>query len=372
MKPQPCNLVSECDQFLAMSVLQWQAELGRHDLPWQNTHDPYPVWLSEIMLQQTQVVTVLGYFERFLARFSSVAALAQATQDDVLSVWAGLGYYSRARNLHCCAQQVLHLHDGMFPRTAQQLQTLPGIGRSTASAIAALCFGERVAILDGNVKRVLTRYLGFSADLAQASNERRLWDTATQHLPIDGIHQSMVGYTQGMMDLGATVCTAKTPKCSICPLASRCVAKQLDQPECFPVKTKKLKRHAQTIWLLMATTCEGAVWLNRRPIPGVWAGLHCLPMFEDRLTLQRHLPTDVPTRCIDLPSIKHVLTHKDLHLNTVQCQMPHRPLLSIEGRWFDAHELPGLGFPAPIKKMLNTALQNTGRPYTHAYKPQIL
>ncbi|MCX7225908.1 MAG: A/G-specific adenine glycosylase, partial [Burkholderiales bacterium] len=163
---------------LAGRVVQWQKAHGRHDLPWQNTRDPYRVWLSEIMLQQTQVVTVLDYFARFLARFPEVAALAAAPLDDVLGLWSGLGYYSRARNLHRCAQAVMTLHDGAFPRTAEQLQTLPGIGRSTAAAVASLCFGERVAILDGNVKRVLTRVLGFCADLASASHERALWALA--------------------------------------------------------------------------------------------------------------------------------------------------------------------------------------------------
>ncbi len=352
MNLQRCCLNSDPDQFLAMTVLQWQMQWGRHDLPWQNTHDPYHVWLSEVMLQQTQVVTVLGYFERFLSRFPNVTSLALAPLDDVLSVWAGLGYYSRARNLHRCAQHVVNVHGGIFPRTAQQLQTLPGIGRSTASAIAALCFGERVAILDGNVKRVLTRYLGFSGDLAQTCNERCLWDAATHHLPSDGNLQSMVGYTQGMMDIGATVCLANAPKCLICPLTHRCVARQRDSPEYFPVNTKKLKRTAQTIWLLWASDSEGAVWLNRRPVPGVWAGLYCLPLFEDRLTLLHHVPAGLATSCSDLPSFKHVLTHKDLDLHTVKCQMPVQSPLPLDGRWFAAQELPGLGFPAPIKKML--------------------
>ena len=202
-------------------VVQWQISHGRNDLPWQNTRDPYRVWLSEIMLQQTQVATVLDYFPRFLDRFPNVGSLAAASLDDVLGLWSGLGYYSRARNLHLCAMEIVSVHDSVFPKTAQLLQTLPGIGRSTAAAVASLCFGERVAILDGNVKRVLTRVLGFDADLALAANERRLWDEASQLLPTSDLQHAMARYTQGVMDLGATVCTAKKPGCGVCPASAK-------------------------------------------------------------------------------------------------------------------------------------------------------
>ena len=187
-------------------VVRWQESHGRNELPWQNTRDPYRVWLSEIMLQQTQVATVLEYYPRFLARFPDVASLAAAHLDEVLGLWSGLGYYSRARNLHRCAVDVVALHGGEFPRSAAALETLPGIGRSTAAAIASFCFGERAAILDGNVKRVLTRVLGFDADLAVAANERNLWTQAEAMLPNRGVQEAMPRYTQGLMDLGATVC----------------------------------------------------------------------------------------------------------------------------------------------------------------------
>src|ERR1700712_4315582 len=190
----------------AHRVARWQATLGRSHLPWQNTRDPYRVWLSEVMLQQTQVVTVLGYFARFLEQFPTVAALAAATEDEVFGLWSGLGYYSRARNMHRCAQEVVERFGGAFPRTALQLQTLPGIGRSTAAAIAAFCFGERVAILDGNVKRVLTRVLAFGDDLSVAGNERALWNDATTLLPPAHAPEAITRYTQGLMDLGATIC----------------------------------------------------------------------------------------------------------------------------------------------------------------------
>lgn len=341
------------DGFLATQVVQWQRRWGRHDLPWQNTRDPYRVWLSEIMLQQTQVATVRDYFGRFLARFPDVQALAQAPLDDVLHLWAGLGYYSRARNLHRCAQEVVRLHGGRFPVTAQQLQTLPGIGASTAAAVASLCFGERVAILDGNVKRVLTRFLGFEDDLAQAANERRLWEQARSVLP----HAStdMPAYTQGMMDLGATLCTRNQPDCRSCPLVARCEAFRQQTPERFPVKTRRLQRSAQSIWLLWAVNASGQLWLSRRPTPGVWAGLYCLAWFDDRTSLQAVLPPDQALTLHDLPAFKHVLTHKDLYLHPVQVSLSGCPVLSLDGRWVDAVQLARLGLPAPIRKLLQQA-----------------
>ena len=241
------------------AVVAWQKKHGRHDLPWQNTQDPYAVWLSEIMLQQTQVATVRAYFARFMQRFPTVADLAAAHQDEVLGLWSGLGYYSRARNMHRAAQVVVALHDGHFPRSAEALQTLPGIGRSTAAAVASLCFGEPIAILDGNVKRVLTRYLGFDQDLASARIEKDLWALAQTMLPKKQVTQAMPRYTQGVMDLGATVCTPKKPNCAQCPMATDCVAKAEGQPERYPVKTRKLKRTSEQLWLLQAETEAGEV-----------------------------------------------------------------------------------------------------------------
>jgi A/G-specific adenine glycosylase len=340
------------NQNFSTQVVQWQKTHGRNDLPWQNTRDPYRVWLSEIMLQQTQVVTVMAYFSRFLAAFPDVASLARASQDEVLGLWSGLGYYSRARNLQRCAVDVMNLHGGRFPETAQMLQTLPGIGRSTAAAVASLCFSERVAILDGNVKRVLTRVLGFDADLALAANERKLWDEADRLLPIDQLHLAMPRYTQGVMDLGATLCTSKKPACERCPLASLCVARQQGQPERFPVKTRKLKRSAQSIWLLQAQDSDGAVWLAKRPTPGVWAGLYCFPLFDSREALDAALPARHHAALQDAPAFTHVLTHKDLHLHPVTLKLPKRLAMQNEGAWVSAAEWPGLGLPAPIRKLL--------------------
>ena len=209
----------------AARVVQWQATHGRNSLPWQNTRDPYRVWLSEIMLQQTQVITVLDYYPRFLIRFPDVLALAEGHIDEVLALWSGLGYYSRARNLHACACAVVAQHSGVFPSTAELLQTLPGIGRSTAAAIAAFCFSERVAILDANVKRVLTRVMGFGDDLAVAAHERSLWNVATELLPHADLATVMPRYTQGLMDIGATVCLPRKPACLVCPLDAMCVAR---------------------------------------------------------------------------------------------------------------------------------------------------
>jgi A/G-specific adenine glycosylase len=342
-----------CDRFLAHAVVQWQNQFGRHDLPWQNTRDPYRVWLSEIMLQQTQVVTVCDYYLRFLGRFPDVLTLANASLDDVLALWAGLGYYSRARNLHRCAQQVASVYDGHFPQTALQLETLPGIGRSTAAAIASLCFAQRTAILDGNVKRVLTRYLGFAGDLALTPQVRRLWDEATQQLPVEALSINMPRYTQGMMDLGASICSSRQPRCCDCPLASRCVAHKLGKAEQFPVLTRKLKRTAHSLWLLWAQTPDDMIYLTRRPTPGVWAGLYALPMFEDRAALQAALPAKLQQALLDMHVIKHVLTHKDLYLHPVFVLLPSRFKEQLGADWYGPAQRQKLGLPAPVKKLLN-------------------
>src|SRR3954471_12218954 len=206
----------------AADIVSWQRTHGRHDLPWQGTRDAYRIWLSEIMLQQTQVATVLPYFERFLARFPAVSDLAAADVDDVMRLWSGLGYYARARNLHAAARAVVERHGGMFPVDFESLATLPGIGRSTASAIAAFASGERRAILDGNVRRVLSRHAGIEGDPSRASVLAAFWTAAESRLPRDGIES----YTQGMMDLGASVCMPRDPHCPLCPVSADCVARR--------------------------------------------------------------------------------------------------------------------------------------------------
>jgi A/G-specific adenine glycosylase len=337
---------------LAARVVRWQRSHGRHSLPWQNTRDPYRVWLSEIMLQQTQVTTVLGYYDRFLQRFPDVAALAAANDDEVLALWSGLGYYSRARNLHRCAQEVVGRFGGAFPRRAEELATLPGIGRSTAAAISSFCFGERAAILDGNVKRVLTRALGFGKDLASATHERELWALAESLLPTRDLHEAMPRYTQGLMDLGATVCLPRNPSCLLCPLQPECVAAQEGRPEAYPVKTRKLKRSAESLWLLRAHDGHGAVWLEKRPQRGVWAGLYCLPVFASREALEQALPAGVRRTLRDAAPFVHVLTHKDLHLHPVEARLADASVGTEGGAWFGAAHWPELGLPAPVRRLL--------------------
>ena len=337
------------------TVVAWQKKHGRHDLPWQNTQDPYAVWLSEIMLQQTQVVTVREYFARFMTRFPTVADLAAAHQDEVLGLWSGLGYYSRARNMHRAAQDVVALHGGVFPRDSETLQTLPGIGRSTAAAVASLCFGEPIAILDGNVKRVLTRYLGFKNDLALSKVEKELWAIAQTMLPQRDVTNAMPRYTQGVMDLGATVCTPKKPKCEQCPVAQVCVAKAQGRPENYPVKTRKLKRSSEQLWLLQMQTPKGDVWLMQRPQTGVWAGLYCLPVFESFDALQAVVPAKHRRDLSEGTVFKHVLTHKDLHVHPVTLCLPSTAKLSPslgEGQWVAASDWSNLGLPAPVRKLL--------------------
>ena len=333
----------------AKRLVAWQHEHGRHDLPWQQNRDPYRVWLSEIMLQQTQVSTVMGYFQRFLDRFPTVNALAQAHQDEVLGLWSGLGYYSRARNLHRCAVQVVAEFGGVFPADVTALQTLPGIGPSTAAAIASLCFEQRVAILDGNVKRVLSRFHGFDHDLSVSAHEKQLWQLAQAALPAAA--QDMPSYTQGLMDLGATLCTHRRPDCLRCPMQKDCVALAEQRPEHYPVKTRKVKRSAQSLWLLCAVTKEGDVWLQQRPAKGVWASLFTQVLFDSEEALQAAVPAKWRKQLQAAAAFVHVLTHKDLHLHAVHLRLD-KPVPLGAGAWFEATQWPALGLPAPVRKLL--------------------
>lgn len=309
------------------------------------------------MLQQTQVTTVRAYYARFLERFPDIAALAAAPLDEVLSAWAGLGYYSRARNLHACAQAVMSHHGGRFPNNAAELETLPGIGRSTAAAIAAFCFDERAAILDGNVKRVLTRALGFGDDLASATNERALWDRAQALLPPSAT--DMPAYTQGLMDLGATVCSTRKPDCLLCPLSEICIARGEGRPEAYPVKTRKLKRGAREQWWLWLVAPDGAVWLQQRPAKGVWAGLWTLPLFDSEDALLDALTAlGVHQACEPQPVVRHVLTHFDWTLHPRRVPLNDRAdatrLAAVlgGGQWVGTEALRAIALPAPLRKLL--------------------
>ena len=332
----------------ARRMVDWQRSQGRQHLPWQHTRDPYRVWLSEIMLQQTQVSTVLDYYPRFLQRFPDVQRLAEAPQDDVLALWSGLGYYSRARNLHRCAQEVVVRFGGGFPSSAALLQTLPGIGRSTAAAIAAFCFDERVSILDGNVKRVLSRVLGYGADLAVAASERDLWALAERLLPRQGA--DMPAYTQSLMDVGATLCQPRKVQCGACPVQRQCAAHAEGQPLAYPVKSRKLKRSSATLWLLWAVNAQGQVWLQKRPSRGIWAGLFSLPVFDSEAALLAVCPHGQAPQYIS--PWKHVLTHRDLHLHPVRLQVRTDWPPQGEGQWVDGQAWPQLGLPAPIRALL--------------------
>ena len=354
-------LRADLKEHFAQKLTQWQKQHGRNSLPWQNTRDPYRVWLSEIMLQQTQVTTVLTYYAKFLQRFPAVGDLAAAQTDEVMALWSGLGYYSRARNMHRCAQQVMALHHGRFPDSAALLQSLPGIGPSTAAAIASFCFAERVAILDGNVKRVLTRVLAFTGDLSHGLQERRLLEIAGTLLPEHDLANMMPRYTQGVMDLGATICTLRKPRCTVCPVQDLCQGFADKQPEKYPIKTRKLKRSAEMLALLWAQRPDGSVWMERRPMSGVWGGLYCLPIFESLDALKAFLPGHLHKRMGEIAAFKHVLTHKDLHLSPFVIRllatesMPLRAsgdqLLSV-GNWFAPDTWQHLGLPAPIRKLL--------------------
>ena len=347
--------MADADRRFAEDVIAWQQRAGRHALPWQGTRDPYRVWLSEIMLQQTQVKTVLDYYPRFLRKFPDVDSLAKAPLEDVLGLWSGLGYYSRARNLHRCAAVVVDEFDGVFPSTAELLVTLPGIGRSTAAAIAAFCFGQRAAILDGNVKRVLTRAWGVADDMSSAANEKALWQRAESVLPVHDLVNTMPAYTQGLMDLGATVCTRTRPVCAACPLAARCVGKREGTPLRYPVKTRRTRRSQQSLWLLHVHDSEGSVWLTQREAAGIWAALHCLPVFEAREDLMAALPGALREQAVEHAPVRHVLTHRDLDLHFVSVTCGRDAWPERAGGWYATNEWVPLGLPAPIRKFLSAA-----------------
>jgi A/G-specific adenine glycosylase len=343
-------------------LIQWQREHGRHHLPWQNTRDPYKVWLSEIMLQQTQVGTVQAYFNRFVARFPDVHSLACADLDEVLALWAGLGYYARARNLHACAQKVCSEWQGEFPRQSHWLQTLPGIGASTAAAIAAFCFDERAAILDGNVKRVLARHFGVAQDISKASTIKALWELARSQLPDEQLMveqpDAMPRYTQALMDLGALTCTRRKPSCQRCPVKNSCIAWRADDYETYGVKPKRAKPKAQRPMQLIWATHAAYVLLERRPTAGVWAGLWCLPVLDDDQVLQSDYGKWA--RPLAMASFAHELTHFRMILTPHRIEIPeHRsrpePLADNQA-WVQRAELHRYGLPAPIKALLDSSM----------------
>ena len=336
-------------------LLAWFDVHGRHDLPWQHPREPYRVWLSEIMLQQTQVATVIPYFARFLQRFPDLAALAAAPLDDVIALWAGLGYYARARNLHRCAQTLVAEHGGAWPRDIDVLSSLPGIGRSTAAAILAQAYGDRHAILDGNVRRVLARHTATPGWTGAPAVQRVLWSAAETRLP----DARLADYTQALMDLGATLCSARAPKCLLCPVAADCAARLADRiaeyPGAKPARARP-HRHAQ---LLLIHDAEQRLLLERRAPAGLWGSLWCPPLLgENDAALDDwlgQLGLQV-AHAADLPTLTHAFTHFDLELRPLHLLAQPDGTIISESRWqwIDAAQLATLGLPAPIRRMVDS------------------
>lgn len=335
------------------SVIAWQKRYGRHNLPWQLNREPYRVLLAEVMLQQTQVQTVIPYFTRFVAKFPSIHALADAPLDSVISLWGGLGYYSRARNLHRCAQIVVDQHGGKLPPQARALQTLPGIGRSTAAAIASTCFAERVSILDGNARRLIARYLAFSGDLAIPGNQSALWECAEQLLPAVANQREMPTYTQGLMDLGAIICIRSNPKCEACPLQASCGALARGQVGQIPVRQSRIRRVSRSFKLLWWVRPDGAVWLERRDPAGIWGGLFSLPLFPSEDTVIHSVPEHLIDMTENMQPLVHKLTHLDMHLHPIRIKLRESVSPSSKGQWHALSEWNALGLPAPVRKLLN-------------------
>jgi A/G-specific adenine glycosylase len=339
---------------LAGRLIRWQIRHGRHDLPWQQTRDPYRIWLSEVMLQQTQVATVIPYYERFLARFPDVGSLAGAQLDDVLALWSGLGYYSRARNLHAAAQTVAGSRGGRFPRTSKALAALPGVGRSTAAAIAVFAFGKREAILEGNVKRVLARHFAVRGYPGEKQVEKRLWRLAESQLPRKDIER----YTQALMDLGAGVCTRARPACASCPLSASCAARSQGKVEAYPrPRPRKPVPLRNTAMLLLLR--EGEVLLEKRAPVGIWGGLWCLPEIPPGADPGDYCRRRLGARLSSaksLPLLRHGFTHFTLNITPVVCQLATAsPCVSEPGQvWLPLEEAAQAAVPAPVRKLLNS------------------
>ena len=352
MPPRPPPLRPAPDRAFAPRLVAWQRAHGRHDLPWQRTRDPYRIWLAEIMLQQTQVATVVPYYARFLAAFPDVHALAAAPVDRVLELWSGLGYYRRAHHLHATARVIVARHAGQFPRDAQDIAALPGIGRSTAAAIAAFAFGARAAILDGNVKRVLSRHRGIVAPLRAASAEAQLWSIAESLLPARGIET----YTQALMDLGATVCTRAAPRCGQCPVAADCVARRENRIGDLPSPRPAKARPARIVRMLVLERA-GRILLEQRPVTGIWAGLWSLPEMDSDADVARHCLSRFLARVTvgeELPPIEHGFTHFKLTIRPQRVAVRTWPARAqMPGQaWLARDDALAAALPAPVRKLL--------------------
>jgi A/G-specific adenine glycosylase len=351
--------VMEHAEHFTAALLEWFDVHGRKTLPWQQNPTPYRVWVSEVMLQQTQVSTVIPYFEHFMARFPTVETLASAPEDEVLHLWTGLGYYARARNLRACAQVLVAEHGGEFPTDIDAVTELPGIGRSTAGAILALSRGERHPILDGNVKRVLARVFGIAGDPSSAGVLTALWACAELCTP----HVRVGAYTQAIMDLGATVCTRARPACTLCPMNGICVAaREGRQAELPGLKQPRARKAREAILLIAESGGEGlrAILVERRPAPGLWGGLWSPPQFESEVAALDWCRREVgelessPQR---LSPIEHAFTHFDLRLNPIRVRC--KPAFAVregERLWYSLDAPPRVGLPQPIRQLFDRLL----------------
>ncbi len=344
----------------ATRVLAWYDRHGRHDLPWQADPTPYRVWVSEIMLQQTRVETVVSYYQRFLQRFPDVQALAAAPLDEVLHLWSGLGYYARARNLHAAAVRLCAAHGGHFPQDIDALVALPGIGRSTAGAILSLACGQRHPILDGNVKRVLARFHAVEGWPGRTAVLKRLWALAERHTP----RERVADYTQAMMDLGATLCTRGTPDCDACPLNADCAALAQGRPQAYPAPRPKRALPVREVYMLLLVNGEGEVWLQQRPPSGVWGGLWSLPEFDgpDALLDWCGRFTGRAVEARELPALRHTFSHfrLDIRPRLVRLENPAFSVMEGEGCvWYNSRQPQSLGLAAPVRRLLDS-LEHTG------------
>ncbi|MBD3741931.1 MAG: A/G-specific adenine glycosylase [Stenotrophomonas sp.] len=357
------------DGFVAR-LLHWFDDHGRHDLPWQHPRSPYRVWLSEIMLQQTQVATVIPYFQRFLQHFPTLPDLSAASNDAVMAQWAGLGYYARARNLHAAAKRCVELHDGDLPRDFDALHALPGIGRSTAGAILSQAWNDPFAILDGNVKRVLSRYHGIDGFPGLPAIEKQLWAIAEAHV-MQVPAGRMADYTQAQMDLGATVCSRAKPACVICPLQDDCVARREGRTAELPTpKPSKTLPEREAVALLLRDA-QQRVLLQKRPDTGIWAQLWTLPQADAGSVLQDWFDVHVDgslEEAEELPVLQHTFSHYKLHLQVLSRQVHGLHVEEPTLRWVASDELHALGLPAPIRKLLDGATIKT--PKRNSKKPR--
>jgi A/G-specific adenine glycosylase len=341
------------DSAFSQAVLTWFDDHGRHDLPWQQNKTPYRVWVSEIMLQQTQVATVIPYYQRFMERFPTVQDLAEAETDEVLHHWTGLGYYARARNLHKCAQAVVDSFDGEFPNSVEALEQLSGIGRSTAGAIASISMGLPASILDGNVKRVLSRFHAIEGWPGNKKVADGMWEIAERYTPKNRTGE----YTQAMMDLGATLCTRSRPQCQICPLVNQCEAYALDRVKEFPNSKPKKEKPVRSTRMIIIEHEEG-VLLQQQPDSGIWGGLWIFPQQEvqDTPLDHPHLRSVKVIKIKEGEAFRHTFSHYHLDIHPVRVQVAHKPNMVGEAPilWYNLAQPANVGLAAPVKKLLDT------------------